>query len=247
MNIQRTAEQIRETKNVIHLIGIITPPRGHDRVRAHLVGFFWRDFWIRICHGENHRVFGHGFDHVLRDRPFCRNTKKNISAAHRVFKAAQVGFHRMGRFPLVHPFRAALVNHTFRVANNTILMLRPHGFQQLKAGDPCRACTVQNDTDIFDFFARQMQRVDQTRRTDHRCSVLVIMKDRNIHFFLETLFNHETFGGLDILKINPAKGGPHQAHGVHEFIDIFRGKLDINRVDIGKAFEQDRFTFHHGL
>ena len=92
-----------------------------------------------------------------------------------------------------------------------------------------------------------MQRVDQTRRTDHRRAVLIVMKDRDIHLFLEALFNDETFRRLDVLKVDTAKRRTHQFACVNERLGVLGIQFDINRVHVGKAFEQNRLAFHHRL
>ena len=54
-----------------------------------------------------------------------------------------------------------------------------------------------------------MQGIDQACRTNHRGSMLVIMKNRDIHFLFQALFNDKTFRRLDIFKIDTAKTGAH--------------------------------------
>ena len=105
----------------------------------------------------------------------------------------------MGRFPLVHPLGAALINHALRVTNDAILVLRTHRFQKLYAGNPSSPSAVQYDFNIFDIFAAQMERIDQSCRTDHRGTMLIIVEDRYVHFLFEALFDHKTFRRFDVL------------------------------------------------
>ena len=92
-----------------------------------------------------------------------------------------------------------------------------------------------------------MQRVDKASRTNHGCAVLIIVEDRNIHFFLQALFDDETFRRLDIFQIDAAKTGAHQPNRIYESVRVFGVQLNIDGVNICKAFEKDRLTFHHGL
>ena len=115
----------------------------------------------------------------------------------------------MGRFPLVHPLGAALINHPFGITHKTILVLCPHRFKQLDTGNSSRTSAVQNNFDIFDLLLADMQGIDQACRTNHRSSMLVIMKNRDIHFLFQALFNDKTFRRLDIFKIDTAKTGAH--------------------------------------
>ncbi len=247
VDIQRATEQIRKAQHVVDLIGVIAAACGDDGVRADGVRLFGCNLWVWVRHGENHRVRGHAGDHVLRNGPLCADAKEHIGPMHRIGKAAGVGDHGMRRFPLVHAFGAALIDHTLGVGHDAVVMPRAHGFEQFQTGDPRRPCAVQHDLHILDLFARQMQRVQQARGTDHRGPVLVVVEHRNVHFFLEPLFDDETFGRFDVLKIDPAKGGAHQAHGIAEGVGVFGIEFDINRIDVGKAFEQNRFAFHHWL
>ena len=77
--------------------------------------------------------------------------------------------------------------------------------------------------------------------------MLVVMEHRNVHFFLKALFNNETFGRLDIFKVDPAKGGAHQAHSLAKGVWVFGVQFDVDGVHICEAFEKDRFAFHYGL
>ncbi len=88
-------------------------------------------------------------------------------------------------------------------------MTRAHRFKQLDTSNSSSASTVKNDLNIFDFLATQMQSIQQTRCTNHGCSVLIVMKYRDVHFFLKTLLNDETLGCFDVLKVNATKGWAH--------------------------------------
>ena len=208
---------------------------------------FRRDFGIGIRHREDHRIVRHRPHHVLRDRALHAHAQEHIRIDHRFFQRPRLGLDRMRRFPLVHAFGAALVDHTLGVGDDAVLMPRAHPFEQLDTGDARRARAVQHDLYVLDFFARQVQRVDQTGRTDHRRAVLVIVEDRDIHLFLEPLLDDETLRRLDVFEVDPAKGRPHQPHRLAEFIRVFGIQLDIDGVHIGETLEENRFPLHHRL
>ena len=245
IDVQRAAEQVGKAQNVVHLVGIVRAARGDDGVDADLVGLFRGDFGIRVCHGKDHRVVGHGGNHLLRHRAFDRHAKENIGAFHCFLKRPQLSLDRMGRLPLVHTFGTALIDHTLGVTDDAVVMPRAHGFQQLDTGDTCRTRAVEHDLHVFDLLARNMQRIDQARRTDHSGTVLVVMEDGDIHLFLQALLDDETLGRLDVFKVDAAKGRAHQLDRVDELVRIFGVELNVDRVHIGKAFEQDRFPLHH--
>ena len=245
VDVQRATEQIRKAQNVVHLVRIVRTTGGHDGVRAHGVGVFGGDFGIGVGHRKNDRIVGHAEDHVLRHGTLGRHAKEHIRALHRVLKRTRIGFRGMGRFPLVHALGAALIDDALGIAHDTVVVLGTHRLDQFQTGDARRTRTVQNDLTVFDLFARDMQRVDQTRRTDHGGAVLVVVKDGNIHFLLQTLFDDETFRRLDVLKVDAAKGRPHQLDRLDDFLGVLGVQLDVDGIHIGEPFKQDGLALHH--
>ena len=69
--------------------------------------------------------------------------------------------------------------------------------------------------------------------------MLVIMHNRNFHALLQRLLDDETFGCLDIFKVDPPEAGLKQGNGIDEGVRVLRRKFKINRVDIGKALQTD--------
>ena len=124
-------------------------------------------------------------------------------------------------------------------------MLCAHGLEQLDTGDTGSTRTVQNDFDVFYLFPRKVQRIDQTGGTNNGGAVLIVVEDWDIHLFLEPLFDDETLGCLDVLKVDPPKGRTHEANGTAEFVRIFGIEFEVDRIDVGKAFEKNGLAFHH--
>ena len=77
--------------------------------------------------------------------------------------------------------------------------------------------------------------------------MLIVMKDRNIHPFLQPRLDRETFGRLDILKVDAAEGRLHQRDGFDEFFRVSGVEFDVEHVDIGEFLEEDRLALHHRL
>ena len=123
-------------------------------------------------------------------------------------------------------------------------MWHAHGFHQFNTGNRRGTRTIADDLDSFHVAASQMQRVNQPRRGDDGGTVLVIMKNRNVHQFPKLLFDDETFGGFDVFKIDAAKAGPKQGDSIDEFIRVTGIKLKVDTVNIGKFLEQDSLAFH---
>ena len=247
MDIQRAAKQIGKAQHIVDLIGVIRAPGGNNCILAHCVGILRGDFRVGVGHGKNNRVFGHGFNHILGYRPLGRHPQKHIRPLHRFFQPAQVGFDRMGRFPLVHALGAALIDNPLGITNDTIIVPGPHGFEQFDTGNARRARTIEHNPAFLDFFAGNMQSVDQPRSADHRRAVLVIMENRYIHDFFQLLLDDKALGRFDILKVDTAKCRSHQLDRVDERVRILGIQLYIDRVNVSKALEKHRLALHHRL
>ena len=211
------------------------------------MGLFGGDFRVGVGHGKDHRVVGHGGDHLGRHGALDRHAQKHISAHHRLFQRAVIGTRGVSGFPLVHALGAALIDHAFGVAHDAVVMPRAHGFQKLEASNARSPCTVQNNLTVLNLLARHFQRIDQACRTDHCGAVLVIMEHGNVHDLFQPLFDDETFGGLDVFKVDAAEGWPHQRDGLDDLIRVFGIKFDVDGVDVGEALEQHRLALHHRL
>ena len=95
--------------------------------------------------------------------------------------------------------------------------------------------------------AGEVKRVDQTGRGNDCRAVLVVVEHWNVEELAQPLFDDEAFRRLDVLQIDPAEGRVQKAHAIDELVDVAGVDLEIDRVDIGKAFEQRAFALHDGL
>ena len=93
----------------------------------------------------------------------------------------------------------------------------------------------------------QDQRVHQRRAGNDRRSVLIVVKHRNAHGAAQFLFDHETIRRLDVFQIDAAEGGLQHLAGANDILGVAGGQLQIENIDIGEAFEQHAFAFHHRL
>ena len=126
-------------------------------------------------------------------------------------------------------------------------MFRTHCLKQLKTGDASSASAVQDDLYVTDFLTRNLERIDQTRSADHSRTMLIIVEDRDVHFFFEALFDDKTLGGFDIFEVDSTKRRPHQANRVAELIWVFRVKFNVDGIHVSEPFEQNCLSFHHWL
>ena len=77
--------------------------------------------------------------------------------------------------------------------------------------------------------------------------MLVIVEDRNVHLFFQTLLDDEAFRRLDVFKVDAAESRTHQLDRLAELVRVFGVQFDVDAVHVGKTFEQNRLTFHHRL
>ena len=101
-------------------------------------------------------------------------------------------------------FLAALVNRAGRVAADDVFNARGH--HDLRASDARRADAVDDELDVLHLFADDLERVDQSREHDDGRSVLVVVKDGNVEFFFQTLFDFKATRRGNVFEIDAAKG-----------------------------------------
>jgi len=75
--------------------------------------------------------------------------------------------------------------------------------------------------------------------------MLVIMHYGNVQFLLQTAFDFETFGSLDVLQVDASEGGGDGLYGFDEFVGILLVHFDVEHVDATVYFEQQAFTLHY--
>ena len=123
--------------------------------------------------------------------------------------------------------------------------LGPENDQKIEAGEGRRARARSHDLDGADGFAGDLHGIEDRRANDDRGAMLIIVKHRNRHAFAQLALDLETFGGLDILKIDAAKGWLQRGHDIDETINIRLRDFDIENVDPGEFLEENRLAFHH--
>ena len=207
-HIQRAAKNKRKPKDIVDLIGIVGTARGDNGIIPHFGHFFRRDFRVRISHGKDDRIFGHGSHHVGRHRAFDRQAEEGVCAFDGVFQCSQFGVGCVGGLPLIHAFGAACVNHPFGIAHNDVFRSDPEGFRQFDTGDCGGAGAVYDNFNVGKLASGDVARIDKTGGGNDCCAVLVVMKNRDIHDFAQTALDNKAFGRLYVLKIDSAEGGP---------------------------------------
>ena len=83
-DIEGAAEDEGEAEHVVDLVHIVGTAGGDDRVRADLLDQLRHDFGRRIGEREDHRLLGHGLDHLLLDDTRRGQTEEDIGPHHGV-------------------------------------------------------------------------------------------------------------------------------------------------------------------
>ena len=107
-------------------------------------------------------------------------------------------------------------------------MAHAHRLDQRGTGDGSSARAIDHDLDLIQLAPGQVASVEQARRRNDRGAVLVVVKNRYVHQFLQALLDDETFRRPDIFKIDAAKRGPEITHSVDEFIRVFGVHFEID-------------------
>ena len=77
--------------------------------------------------------------------------------------------------------------------------------------------------------------------------MLIIVENRHIEQFAQLLLDDETFRRLDVFQIDPAPALAEQFDAIDELVGVLGRDFEIDGIDVGKTFEQDRLAFHHRL
>gem|GEM_PF-5427133 len=75
--------------------------------------------------------------------------------------------------------------------------------------------------------------------------MLIVMEYRNVHDFLQAVFNIIAFGRGEILQVNTGKRRLQEPYRFNNFVRIFGIKADRYGINITKYFKQHRFAFHY--
>ena len=246
-DVERSAENKREAEDVVDLVGIVGASGGDDDVGTGGLGFFVGNLGIGVRHGENDRVGRHGADHLLIDRTFHGESRKDIGADQRFGQRAQRRVLHEAVFVFVHPLFAAFVDDAFGVAEDDVLALHAQLHIVLGAGDASRSGAVEDYAHFADIFADDFESVQQGSARNDRGSMLVVVEDGNLHGLTQFFLDLEALGRFDVFEIDAAERRFKQLAELDDLFGILAVDFDVEDIDIGKAFEQDRFAFHDGL
>ena len=246
-DVERAAEDERETQDVVDLVREVGTPGADHRVGARLARLVRHDFRVRIGQRHHQRLVRHrldhlGLQHIRRGKP-----QEDIGAADHIGQHARIGLLGVDRLPAVHQRVAALMHHAIDVADPDVLALRAHRYQQVEARDRGRTGARADDLHIRQLLAVQQQRIDDGGAHDDGRAMLVVVEHRDLHALFKLRLDLEALRSLDVLEIDAAEGRFQRRHRLDHALDGVGGDLDVEDVDAGEFLEQDRLAFHDGL
>jgi hypothetical protein len=77
--------------------------------------------------------------------------------------------------------------------------------------------------------------------------VLVVVEHGDVERLLQLLLDDEALGRLDVLEVDAAEGGGHEADGLDEGVGVSVSSSMSIDVHVGEALEEDRLALHHRL
>ncbi len=246
-HVECATEDEREPENVVHLVRVIRAAGGDYHVGTRLGGILVSDLRVRVGHRKHDGIVRHRTHHLPRDDSLCGDPAKHIRPLQRVGEGARLGVLREILLVGIHPFAAPLEHDPFRVDQGDVLVPDPELLVQLGAGDASRAGSAEDDPNLLDLLADDLDGVQEGSPADDRRAVLVVVEHGDVHQALELFFDVEALRGLDVLQVDAAERGFEQQDGLDDVVRVVGVQLDIENVHVGEALEQDPFAFHDRL
>src|SRR6185369_2485206 len=189
---------------------------------------------IRVGHGKDDRIGCHACYHLGGKGILGRQPEQDVSSGSSFFKGSEGGVGGKEGLVGVHTFDPSFVDDPFGVAHDHVVRFYAEGDGQFGAGVGRGAGAVDDDPDVLQLLANEMQGIDKCCGTDNCGPVLIVMKDRNLHGLLQLLLDVEAFGSLDVLEVYASEGRFQKLASPDDLVRILGVQFDVEDVDIGK-------------
>ena len=250
-DVERAAEDVRETQGVVDLVREVAAAGGDDRVRARLAGEFRVDLGRRVGQGEDDRLVGHGLHHLRLEHATGGHAQEDVGAVDDFSQRTRRGVARIPRNAFVDAARAQVgaagVQHAVAVDHVDVGGFDAQRHQHVQAGDAGRAGAADRQLDVGDVLADHVQRIDERGADDDGGAVLVVVEHRDLQPLAQLLFDHETLGRLDVFKVDAAEGGLEAGDDLDQLVRVVFVDFQVEHVDAGELLEQHALAFHHRL
>ncbi len=245
-DIEGTAEDEGEADDVVDLVGEVAASGGHDDILPGGFGIGVGDFGVGVGHGKDNGVGGHGLEHGSIEDVAFAEAYEHIGTLHGLFEGVDV-FGGGKFFFVVVKVVAVGANDTGAVEHDDVAFVGTQRHEEFGAGDGGSASAIDYDVDVLDFFANDVEGVDECSPADDGCAMLVVMHDGDVELFFESFFDFETFGGFDVFEVDATEGGRNGFDGFYKIVNIGLVDFDVEHVNVGKYFEEESFAFHDGF
>ena len=206
-----------------------------------------RDLGVRVGHREDDRVARHRLQHLARDDPAGREADEDVGARQRVGERALGRLDRELRLVGVHVRRCGPGRSTPLVDAGDRFSRARRGEVELRAGDGRGAGAGEDDLDVLDLLADDLERVQERGGRDDRRAVLVVVEDRDLQPLLQRSSISKHSGALMSSRLMPPKVGSSRATVSMIVVRVLRVELDVEDVDVGEPLEEDALALHDRL
>src|SRR5262245_19526657 len=126
-----------------------------------------------------------------------------------------------------------------------VIRRQPTAARSLAVAMP-EAPTPENTTEMSPIFFLTTRSAQERSQHDHRRTMLIVVKDRDIEHLAETLLDLEAARRPDVFEVDAAEGRRDRPDDAHDLVHVLGGQADREGVDTGERLEQERLAFHDG-
>ena len=243
--IQSPPEYSGKGQDVVDLIGKVGSAGGHHRGQA--VDLLRAYLWIGVRHGKDDRIVRHGA-HILRtEQPGRRQSHEHIRPADHFGERSSLAV----RIAVVHKPLLGVIQIAATGMDRTGTIdahyLADSGIvEHLCDRQTGRARSRDNHRHIRDLFVDKFESIPERSRRHDGCSVLVVVKDRNVERLDEPVLNLEGRRRGYVLQIDPTERRGHAYYGLNQLVGGGHVEAHRERIDPAELLEQQGLAFHHG-
>src|SRR5664280_1251324 len=114
---------------------------------------------------------------------------------------------------------------------------RPGGLKYLGHGHTRCARARDENLDVAEFPMRQFHRIERSSEHHHGSAMLVVVKYRDVQFFLQARFDLETAWRADVLEVDAAETRRYPFHRIDNLVDVLRPEANRVRVNVAEFLE----------
>src|SRR6266849_2078454 len=75
--------------------------------------------------------------------------------------------------------------------------------------------------------------------------MLIVVKDWNVEFFFEPVFDLKTARRGNVFEVDAAESGSNIFHGAYDLVRVFRAQTNRKGINAAKFLEKHCLAFHH--